>query len=98
MGLSKLSNDEIQENLKELNGWTLQNGKLHKEIEFSDFDAAWNFMTIAVGEIQKMNHHPDITVNWCKVTILLTTHDYGDVTEKDIQLAKLCDEVFEAQT
>ena len=39
----------------------------------------------------------DITVNWCKVTILLTTHDHGDVTEKDIQLAKLCDEVFEAQ-
>ena len=44
-----------------------------------------------------MNHHPDITVNWCKVTILLTTHDHGDVTEKDIQLAKLCDEIFEAQ-
>ena len=44
-----------------------------------------------------MNHHPDITVNWCKITISLTTHDCGDVTEKDIHLAKLCDEIFEAQ-
>ena len=70
MGLSKLSNDEIQENLKELNGWTLQNGKLHKEIEFSDFDAAWNFMTIAVSEIQKMNHHPE----WFNVWNLSLIH------------------------
>ncbi len=55
MGLSKLSDNEIQEGLRELNGWSVQNGKLHKEIEFSNFDAAWNFMTIAVVEIQKMN-------------------------------------------
>ena len=57
MGLSKLSDNEIQDGLRELNGWSVQNGKLHKEIEFSNFDAAWNFMTIAVVEIQKMNHH-----------------------------------------
>ena len=55
MSLSKLSENEVQKNLKELNGWIILNGKLHKEIEFSDFDAAWNFMTIAVAEIQKMN-------------------------------------------
>jgi 4a-hydroxytetrahydrobiopterin dehydratase len=40
-----------------------------------------------------MNHHPDIKIGWCKVDILLTTHDSGDVTSKDIELAKLCDQI-----
>ena len=93
MGLSKLSNDEIQENLKELNGWTLQNGKLHKEIEFSDFDAAWNFMTIAVGEIQKMNHHPEWFNVYNKLVIDLMTHDVGGISQNDINLAKYLDNI-----
>ena len=57
--MEKLSDVEIQENLKELNGWTVVNGKLHKEIEFAGFNEAWQFMTIAVTEIEKMNHHPE---------------------------------------
>ena len=40
-----------------------------------------------------MNHHPDIKIGWCKVDILLTTHDSGDVTKKDIELASLCDKI-----
>ena len=44
MGLVKLSDNEIEDGLKELNGWTILNGKLHKEIEFVDFDEAWKFM------------------------------------------------------
>ena len=73
MGLSKLSDNEIQEGLRELNGWSVQNGKLHKEIEFSNFDAAWNFMTIAVVEIQKMNHHPEWFNVYNKLVIDLMT-------------------------
>ena len=57
MGLGKLSETEIQEILKELNGWTVVNGKLHKEMEFTDFNQACQFMTTAVVEIEKMNHH-----------------------------------------
>ena len=73
MGLSKLSDNEIQEGLRELNGWSVQNGKLHKEIEFSNFDAAWNFMTIAVVEIQKMNHHPEWFNVYNKLCLLYTS-------------------------
>ena len=39
------------------------------------------------------NDHPDIKIGWCKVDILLTTHDSGDVTKKDIELASLCDKI-----
>ena len=86
MGLVKLSDNEIQESLKELNGWTVLNGKLHKEIEFVGFDEAWQFMTIAVAEIQKMNHHPEWFNVYNKLVIDLMTHDAGGISEMTLIL------------
>ena len=52
-----------------------------------------NFVNKIAFLAEKMNHHPDIKIGWCKVDILLTTHDSGDVTAKDIELASLCDKI-----
>ena len=93
MGLSKLSDDEIQESLKELNGWSIQNGKLHKELEFTDFGGAWQFMSIAVTEIEKMNHHPEWFNVYNKLVIDLMTHDVGGISQNDINLAKYLDKI-----
>jgi 4a-hydroxytetrahydrobiopterin dehydratase len=93
MELAKLSDNEIQENLKELDGWIVQNGKLHKEIEFANFDRAWEFMTIAVSEIQKMNHHPEWFNVYNKLVIDLMTHDVGGISQNDINLAKFLDKI-----
>ena len=93
MGLAKLSDDEIQKSLKEINGWMVQNGKLHKEIEFGDFDEAWKFMTIAVVEIQKTNHHPEWFNVYNKLVIDLMTHDVGGISENDMNLAKFLDKI-----
>jgi len=93
MGLVKLSDNEIEDGLKELNGWTILNGKLHKEIKFDDFDEAWKFMTIAVVEIQKMNHHPEWFNVYNKLVIDLMTHDVGGISENDINLAKFLDKI-----
>ena len=93
MGLSKLSDSEIQESLKELNGWSIQNGKLHKELEFADFGGAWQFMTIAVAEIEKMNHHPEWFNVYNKLVIDLMTHDVGGISQNDINLAKYLDKI-----
>ena len=93
MPLSKLSDDEVLKNLKELNGWVIQNGKLHKEIEFTNFDEAWKFMTIAVVEIQKMNHHPEWFNVYNKLVIDLMTHDVGGISENDMSLAKILDKI-----
>ena len=93
MGLTKLSEIEIQDSLKELNGWSIQNGKLHKEIEFADFDAAWEFMTRAVTEIQKMNHHPEWFNVYNRLVIDLMTHDVGGISQNDINLAKYLDKL-----
>ena len=93
MGLTKLSEIEIQNNLKELNGWSIQNGKLHKEMEFTDFDTAWDFMTTVVTEIQKMNHHPEWFNVYNKLVIDLMTHDVGGISQNDIDLAKILDKL-----
>ena len=55
MGLSKLSQEEIEKNLKELPGWTIVQEKLHKEFIFEDFSQAFDFMTRAVSHIDQMN-------------------------------------------
>ena len=89
--MTKLTENEIQESLKELTGWSIQNGKLHKEMEFFDFDAAWEFMTQAVTEIQKMNHHPEWFNVWNRLVIDLMTHDVGGISQNDINLAKILD-------
>ena len=86
--MRKLSDDEIQDYLKELKDWTVVNGKLHKEIEFADFTEAWKFMTIAVTEIEKMNHHPEWFNVYNSVDVTLSTHDSGGVTQLDINMAK----------
>ena len=91
--MEKLSDGEIEENLKELNGWTVVNGKLHKEIEFTDFTEAWKFMTIAVTEIEKMNHHPEWFNVYNKLVIDLMTHDASGITENDTKLAKILNSI-----
>ena len=91
--MRKLSDNEIQDYLKELKDWTVVSGKLHKEIEFADFTEAWKFMTIAVTEIEKMNHHPEWFNVYNKLVIDLMTHDAGGITENDVNLAKYLDKI-----
>jgi len=89
MGLAKLSDDQIKEKLKELQGWQLVNGKLHKEFQFKDFNQAFGFMTRAAIHAEKMEHHPEWFNVYNKLKVDLMTHDAGGVTENDVKLAKI---------
>ena len=89
MGLAKLSDDQIKEKLKELQGWQLVNGKLHKEFQFKDFNQAFGFMTRAALHAEKMDHHPEWFNVYNKLKVDLMTHDAGGITENDIKLAKI---------
>ena len=88
MRLMALSDEQIKNELKSLNGWTIQNGKLHKEITFSDFTEAFSFMTKVALHAEKMNHHPEWFNVYNRVTIDLMTHDAGGITSNDVKLAK----------
>jgi len=85
----RLSQTDIDEELKSLQGWSIKNEKLHKEFQFESFNQAFGFMTRAAMEIEKMNHHPEWFNVYNKITIELTTHDAGGITKNDVNLAKI---------
>lgn len=84
---TKLSDAEINDKLASLDGWSLKDGKLHREFKFSDFNAAFGFMARAALFAEQMNHHPEWFNVYNKVIIDLATHDAGGVTELDFKLA-----------
>ena len=85
----RLSSDLIKEELRNLKGWNIVNDKLHKEFIFDDFNQAFGFMTRAAMHIEKLNHHPEWSNAYNRITVDLTTHDVGGITDNDIKLAKI---------
>ena len=93
MAAKKLSDAAIQENLGQLNGWTVEDGKLHKEYQFDTFVTAFGFMTQLALVAESMNHHPEWFNVYNRVTIDLMTHDAGGISELDFQWAKQADSI-----
>ena len=89
MALTKLSEEQIKEELANLSGWSIVNGKLHKDFVFKDFIEAFGFMSTAALHIEKMNHHPEWFNVYNKIKVDLTTHDAGGITQNDINLARI---------
>ena len=88
MTLTKLSDEQIKNELTNLSGWSIINGKLHKDFVFKDFIEAFGFMCTASLHIEKMNHHQEWFNVYNKVKVDLTTHDAGGITQNYINLAR----------
>ena len=88
MAISKLSEIQIAADLKKLPGWSVVNGNLHRVFEFKDFSQAFAFMTRVALAAEKMDHHPDWSNVWNKVTVDLSTHSAGGLTKNDFDLAE----------
>ena len=73
--------------------WNEKDNTITKTFEFSSYLDGIDFVNEFANLSEQENHHPDITVGYCKVTISLTTHDAGSLTEKDFKLAKLIDDL-----
>jgi 4a-hydroxytetrahydrobiopterin dehydratase len=68
-------------------GWSVVDGKLHRELEFHNFVEAFGFMAMVGLLAEKANHHPDWSNSYNKVVIDLMTHDKGEITDSDTDLA-----------
>jgi 4a-hydroxytetrahydrobiopterin dehydratase len=90
-----MSKTDIQSALANLakSGWTHANKKIRKEFKFANFRDAFAFMTRCAMEIETMDHHPEWFNVYNKLTVELTTHSAGDVTEKDVKLAQIMDKI-----
>ena len=94
MRAQKLSEEEIRSRLAVLKGWTIVNGKLHREFQCKDFVAAFGKMTRVALVAEAMNHHPEWSNVWNKVTVDLSSHSLGGISSLDFELAAKIEQIF----
>jgi 4a-hydroxytetrahydrobiopterin dehydratase len=88
-----LSPEQLSRALAELPGWSLVDGKLHREFRFADFVRAFSFMSAVALVAEKRDHHPDWSNVYNRVVVDLTTHDAGGITQSDLDLARAMNEL-----
>ena len=90
--MPKLPQAELDRWLRELPGWTVKNDAITKTFKHDSFAEAIVFVNAVAHLAELANHHPDIDIRYTNVTITLTTHDQGGITEKDVALARSIEE------
>ena len=89
--MTLLSTAEIDQQLKTLDGWTRDGDAIRKQFTFKGFPEAIAFVSRLVPDAERADHHPDITINYRRVTLSWSTHDEGGLTAKDVAGAKMAD-------
>ena len=93
--MKKLSEQEIQDRMPEIDGaWLIKGKFLHRELLFKDFVEAFSFMTAVALVAEKLAHHPNWKNTYNKLIIDLSTHDADGITTKDFDLAKVIDKLL----
>ncbi len=94
--MAALSKPEIQEKLKQAPGWSHAGKAIQKKFTFKSFMPAMGFVNKVAEAAEAAGHHPDITINYSAVTLSLSTHSEGGVTQKDFDLAARIDRLAES--
>jgi 4a-hydroxytetrahydrobiopterin dehydratase len=87
----KLTRADAEQRVKTLNGWTLEGDAIRKQFTFKDFLEAIAFLNRLAPEAERADHHPDILINYKRVTLTYSTHSEGGLTEKDFAGAATAD-------
>ena len=82
-----LPEQEIEKALSHLEYWHRKGDAIEREYHFDDFMNSIRFVNRLAELAEELNHHPDITINFNRVKVSLTTHDAGGVTDRDLKLA-----------
>lgn len=94
--MATLSRAEAETRLRDLSGWTLEGDAIRKQYVLRDFPAAIAFVNGLVPGAEAADHHPDILINYKRVTLTYATHSEGGLTENDFAGARMADEVFQS--
>ncbi len=92
--MKALTKQQIEEKLKDFEGWDYEMDALHTVFDFENFKEAFSAMTRIAFEAEKLGHHPEWTNVYNTLEIFLSTHDADGVTEKDFELAKIIDDLI----
>jgi 4a-hydroxytetrahydrobiopterin dehydratase len=85
--MARLSEDEITRRLEALPGWARDGQRIRRQSRFASFAEAMAFVNRVAALAEEVDHHPDILVEYDRVTLTLTSHDVGGLTERDFRLA-----------
>jgi 4a-hydroxytetrahydrobiopterin dehydratase len=91
--MARLSEEQIRERLSRLEGWERDGEAIRRRFELDDFMGSVDFVNRLTPEAEAMNHHPDLEISWNKVTVRISTHSEGGLTENDFELARRIDEL-----
>ena len=86
-----LTTKQISVHRKGVRAWSIHAKTIRRTFKFEGFLESIGFVKQVATKAQKLNHHPDIDIRFNKVTLTLTTHDEGGLTEKDFLMARQCD-------
>lgn len=86
-----LAEGALKEHLAGLKGWSREGNAIRKTVKLSDFVHAMGFVTSVALLAERLNHHPDVDIRWNTVTLVLSTHSAGGLTELDMKLAAMID-------
>ena len=89
--MARLSDSEIDERLGGLDGWERSGDAIVKQFDNGDFKGSVDFVNRLTPEAEEMNHHPDLDISWKTVTVTITTHSEGGLTDGDFALARRID-------
>jgi 4a-hydroxytetrahydrobiopterin dehydratase len=89
--MSLLSDPQIEQLLRHLQDWVLDGKAIRKQYTFHDFPAAIAFVNRLVPDAEAADHHPDIAINYRRVTLVYSTHSEGGLTQKDFDGAAMAD-------
>lgn len=92
--MKALTKQQIEEKLKDFEGWDYEMDALHTVFDFENFKEAFSAMTRIAFEAEKLGRHPEWTNVYNTLEIFLSTHDADGVTEKDFELAKIIDDLI----
>ncbi|MCM3879789.1 MAG: 4a-hydroxytetrahydrobiopterin dehydratase [Vicinamibacterales bacterium] len=89
--MSLLSDQQIEQLLRQLQDWVLDGKAIRRQYTFHDFPAAIAFVNRLVPDAEAADHHPDIAINYRRVTLVYSTHSEGGLTQKDFDGAAMAD-------
>ena len=93
--MPRLTDEQVKQRMAALDGWSLDGSEIRKSYSFADFRAAIHFVQQVADLAEEADHHPDILINYDRVTLSLSTHSEGGLTDKDMDLARRIDRLLE---
>jgi 4a-hydroxytetrahydrobiopterin dehydratase len=89
--MAVLSKSDVEARLREIDGWSLEGNAIRKQFVFKGFPDAVDFVSRLVPHAEAADHHPDISINYRRVTLTYSTHSEGGLTEKDFDGARMAE-------